>query len=91
MSGQETPISPGMQAHIDQLHRYLEDNRRDPQRFGIDPWISIQGLDQDAWRQRVEAWRGLGASHVAVDTMRAGYTSPQAHIDAIRSFRDVLD
>jgi hypothetical protein len=28
---------------------------------------------------------------VAVDTMRAGFTSPQAHIDVIRSFRDVLD
>ena len=39
---------------------------------------------------RVEAWRALGATHIAVDTMRAGFTSPQAHIDAIRSFRDVL-
>ena len=36
------------------------------------------------------AWRTLGASHVAVDTMRAGFTSPQAHIAAIRSFREVL-
>jgi len=25
-----------------------------------------------------------------VDTMRAGFASPQAHIDAIRSFREVL-
>jgi hypothetical protein len=38
----------------------------------------------------VEAWRGLGATHVAVDTMRAGFASPKAHIDAIRSFREVL-
>ena len=58
--------------------------------FGIDPWISIAGLDKDEWRRRVEAWRTLGASHVAVDTMRAGFTSPQAHIAAIRSFREVL-
>ena len=43
------------------------------------------------WRQRVEAWRDLGASHVAIDTMRAGFTTPQAHMDAIRAFRDVLD
>jgi len=25
-----------------------------------------------------------------VDTMRAGFTSPKAHMDAIRSFREVL-
>jgi hypothetical protein len=47
-------------------------------------------LDKDEWRRRVEAWRGLGASHLAVDTMRAGFATPRAHIDAIRSFREVL-
>jgi hypothetical protein len=26
-----------------------------------------------------------------VDTMRAGFTSPQAHIAAIRSFREILN
>jgi hypothetical protein len=51
----------------------------------------MKGLNQDEWHRRVEAWRALGASHVAVDTMGAGFTSPQAHIDAIRSFRDILD
>ena len=59
-------------------------------RIGIDPWISIQGLGKDEWRRRVEAWRALRAPHVAVDTMRAGFTSPKAHIDAIRSFREAL-
>ena len=79
-----------MKAYIDQLHGYLTAAGRDPRQFGIDPWISIQGLGKDEWRRRVEAWRALGASHVAVDTMRAGFTSPQAHIVAIRSFREVL-
>ena len=79
-----------MKIYVDQLHGYLEAAGRDPKQFGIDPWISIQGLGKDEWRRRVEAWRALGASHVAVDTMRAGFTSPKAHIDAIRSFREVL-
>jgi probable F420-dependent oxidoreductase len=85
------PPDDRVKVHINRLHEYLEEAGRDPKSFGIDPWISIAGLDKDEWRRRVEAWRGLGASHVAVDTMRAGFTSPQAHIDAIRSFRDVLD
>jgi probable F420-dependent oxidoreductase len=75
---------------LERLHGYLEDAGRDRTRFGIDPWISIQGLDRDEWHRRVEAWRDLGASHVAVDTMRAGFTSPQAHIEAVRHFREVL-
>jgi probable F420-dependent oxidoreductase len=80
-----------VRAYIEQLHGYLEEAGRDRQHFGIDPWISIQGLAKDEWQRRVEAWRALGASHLAVDTMRAGFTSPQAHIAAIRSFREVLN
>ncbi len=80
-----------VKAPINRLHEYLAAAGRDPQSFGIDPWISIQGLDQDEWHRRVGAWRDLGASHVGVDTMRAGFTSPQAHIEAIRSFRAVCD
>lgn len=80
-----------MRGHIERLHGYLRDAGRDPQRFGIDPWISILDLGQDVWRQRVEAWRALGATHVAIDTMRAGFRTPQEHMDAIRAFRDVLD
>jgi probable F420-dependent oxidoreductase len=75
---------------IEYLERSLEQAGRDRRTFGIDPWISIQGLQKDEWRQRVESWRQLGATHVAVDTMRAGFKSPQAHMDAIRAFRDIL-
>ena len=79
-----------MKGYVDQLTGYLATAGRDRKPFGIDPWISIAGLDKDEWRRRVEAWRGLGASHLAVDTMRAGFATPKAHIDAIRSFREVL-
>lgn len=80
-----------MKAALETLHGHLEAAGRDRSQFGIDPWISIQGLGKDEWRRRFESWRDLGATHIAVDTMRAGFTSPQAHIDAIRAFRDVLD
>jgi probable F420-dependent oxidoreductase len=79
-----------MKRMIEQLEKFLADAGRDRATFGIDPWVSIQGLQKDEWRQRVQAWRRLGATHIAVDTMRAGFTSPQHHIDAIRSFRQIL-
>lgn len=84
------PPDDRMKAYLDELRGHLTKAGRDATRFGIDPWISIQGLDKGEWHRRVEAWRALGASHVAVDTMRAGFTSPAAHIAAIRSFREVL-
>lgn len=84
------PPDDRVKASIEQLHGYLEEAGRDRKNFGIDPWISIKGLNKDEWYRRVEAWRALGASHVAVDTMGAGFTPPQAHIDAIRSFREIL-
>ena len=42
------------------------------------------------WRKGVEAWKHLNVTHIAVDTMRAGFATPQDHIDAIRSFREIL-
>jgi hypothetical protein len=75
---------------IDQLNGFLTEAGRDRNAFGIDPWVPIQGLSPDEWLKRVETWRQLGATHVAVDTMRAGFKSPQQHIEAIRTFRSIL-
>ena len=83
------PPDDRMKGYVDQLDGYLAAGR-DRSRFGIDPWISIQGLEKDEWRRSGEAWRALGATHLAVDTMRAGFKTPQAHMEAIRSFREVL-
>lgn len=75
---------------IEYLEKALAQAGRNRSTFGIDPWVSIQGLQKDEWQQRAEAWRQFGATHIAVDTMRAGFTSPQAHMDAIRAFREIL-
>jgi probable F420-dependent oxidoreductase len=79
-----------MKGYLDQLDGYLKAAGRDRTQFGVDPWISIAGIDPSEWRRRVEAWRALEATHLAVDTMRAGFKSPKEHIDAIRKFREVL-
>ncbi|HEX7215727.1 MAG TPA: LLM class F420-dependent oxidoreductase [Methylomirabilota bacterium] len=84
------PPDDRMKGYLDQLGRHLAAAGRDRTRFGIDPWISIAGLGRDEVRRRVEAWRALGATHLAIDTMRAGFTSPKAHIEAIRGFREVF-
>jgi probable F420-dependent oxidoreductase len=84
------PVDDSLKRHLDLLHQSMEEAGRDPGTFGIDPWISIKGLSGKDVARRAEAWRSLGATHLAVETMRAGFTSPQEHIEAIRSFREIL-
>jgi probable F420-dependent oxidoreductase len=79
-----------MKRLIEQLDKFLAQAGRDRNAFGIDPWIPITGIQKEEWRQRVEAWRQLGATHIAVDTMRARFASPEQHIEAIQAFREIL-
>jgi probable F420-dependent oxidoreductase len=75
---------------IERLHTYAREAGRDPAAIGIEARINVgQGKPED-WLQAVEAWKSLGATHLAINTMGAGLASPQAHIDAIRRFREVL-
>jgi hypothetical protein len=53
--------------------------------------ISIANRSQSEWQQLAESWRQLGATHLAVNTMRAGFSSPEQHIEAIRQFKAVVD
>jgi hypothetical protein len=44
----------------------------------------------DLWAQAAEAWQKLGATHLSVNTMRAGLRSPDELIKAIRQFKEAL-
>jgi probable F420-dependent oxidoreductase len=74
---------------VERLRRYAREAGRDPTAIGLEGRIAIAGSTPDRWRQEVERWRGLGATHVSVVTMRAGLTTPQAHLDAVRRFLEV--
>jgi hypothetical protein len=52
--------------------------------------VSIAGRTPDDWARAVAAWQELGATHLGVNTMNAGLPSPQAHIEAIRRFKEVV-
>ena len=58
--------------------------------IGVESWVSIRDSSEDDWKRTAEAWRELGATHLSVNTMNAGLESPQAHIEAIERFREVV-
>lgn len=59
---------------------------RDPQAIGIEgriPLASTSG-EHDV-RELARTWHSLGASHLAIDTMRCGFRSAEEHVEALKS------
>ncbi|MEX1103923.1 MAG: LLM class F420-dependent oxidoreductase, partial [Dehalococcoidia bacterium] len=75
-------------AVLDRVRGYVKEYGRDPSSFGIEGFTNI-GAPEESWRSRLDAWREAGATHVSVRTMNANLDSPQAHIDALRRYREV--
>ena len=85
------PPDDAGRATIERMHGYARAAGRDPAAVGIEGRISLAESGPDAWGRLAEAWRGLGATHLSVNTMRAGLATPDAHIDAIRQFREAMN
>lgn len=82
------PGDEGRQA-IARLTQYVGEAGRDPGSLGMEARINVSDGSPEAWLGRARSWEDLGATHVSVNTMRAGLGSPDAHIDAIRQFKEV--
>ncbi|HUZ00827.1 MAG TPA: LLM class F420-dependent oxidoreductase, partial [Thermomicrobiaceae bacterium] len=50
---------------------------------GMEARLSVGRTTPDEWRRQVEGWRGLGATHLSVNTMGMGLAAPRDHIAAI--------
>ena len=76
---------------LEKLRSYIREAGRDPSEVGIEPRLSVSQGDPDAWAEEASAWKELGATHLSVNTMGAGFSSPQDHIDAIEKFRQAVE
>jgi probable F420-dependent oxidoreductase len=75
---------------VGKIREYARAAGRDPAAVGFEARVSIAGTTPDEWARQVEGWRAIGATHLTVNTMKAGLPSPQAHIDAIRRFKEAV-
>ena len=84
--------SPGAEtaATIDELRRLTEDAGRTGDAVGIEARIAIEGRSLDDWVADANWWRDHGATHVSLHTMDGELASPEAHIGAIRDFKEAL-
>ena len=62
---------------------------RDPSTLGMEGQVSWRG-DLTEVLEQIEQWHKAGASHLAINTMRAGLASVEQHLDALRQIADAL-
>lgn len=75
---------------IERLRSYTREAGRDPATLGIEARLSARDGDLDEWVKQTQAWQELGASHISINTMGAGFKSPDEHIDAIRRYKAAI-
>jgi probable F420-dependent oxidoreductase len=82
------PPNDDGKASIERFRRYIRDAGRNPEDVGIEGRVTMARTPRDEWPSQIEAWRSAGATHVSFNTMGAGLSNPQDHIDALRQFRE---
>jgi probable F420-dependent oxidoreductase len=75
---------------LERLREMIVVAGRKPEDVGIEGRLGVANSTPDDWAKGVEAWRELGATHLSVNTMAAGFGSVREHIEALRRFKDVV-
>ncbi|MGH2451194.1 MAG: LLM class F420-dependent oxidoreductase [Candidatus Limnocylindria bacterium] len=76
-------------AQLARFREYVAEAGRDPKTYPIEGRIAASG-GPEQWKREIEAFRGMGLTHLELTTMRAKFRSPAEHHDALRRFRELL-
>ena len=75
---------------LEALRGYLAEAGRADGSFGVEARVEYGDGDPRVWESAVAAWRQAGATHISLNTMRAGLDGAAAHLAAIRRFAEAL-
>lgn len=75
---------------VERLHEYAEEAGRSPGELGLEPRLYYGGGDLDALVAEAAAWKDLGATHLSMNTMGVGLTTPDEHVAALRGFAGAM-
>ena len=85
-------MQPGddARATVERLKVFAEEAGRDAATIGMEPRINLGDGDPELWQEQARVGEQMGATHVSVNTMRAGLNAPQDHINAIQQFKEAI-
>lgn len=75
---------------LDKLDQYLAEAGRSRADFGIEARLPYGEGQPDAWEKLVRDWQDAGATHASLNTMGCGFSTPEAHLSALRAFAGAL-
>ena len=75
---------------VAQVHHYAKEAGRDPAALPLEGRVRIAGKSPADWVNNVQAWAGLGATHIIVETRGGGLVFPHQHLAALRQFQEVV-
>jgi probable F420-dependent oxidoreductase len=73
-----------MRATLDKLHQYTKEAGRET--IGIEARVNASDGNIDEQARLTEAWHSLGATHISINTMGAGFNSLSEHIQAVQNY-----
>jgi probable F420-dependent oxidoreductase len=71
---------------LEMLQRFIDEAGRDRKDVGLEARIPYESGDPHVWETLIHDWQAAGANYLSFNSMGAGFTSPLAHIDAIKEF-----
>lgn len=74
---------PELDDKLAAVRRAATDAGRDPADLGLEGRITVTDGDLDRVAREAAGWRAVGATHVTVNTMRAGHRDVDAHLSAL--------
>ena len=84
------PPNEQMRATLERLRDYARQAGRAPESVGIEARLNYAQTPEAEWAGFAEAWRGLGATHLSVNTMGAGLASLHDHVEALRRVKEAV-
>jgi probable F420-dependent oxidoreductase len=79
------------EADLAKLDEYLAENGRSRQDIGLESRVHYKDNTLDSLSKTMAEWEAVGATHISLNTMGAGLTTPEQHIAAIQEFAQLLD
>ncbi|MBZ0283646.1 MAG: LLM class F420-dependent oxidoreductase [Anaerolineae bacterium] len=76
-----------LRVEIEKVRGYVVEAGRDPATFGIDTRIHITRTAQDGWAKEATQLAAMGVTHAAVNTMGAGFTTLNQHLEVLAQFK----
>ena len=79
-----------MRATIERLRGYIREAGREPAAVGLEARMNAREGNLDEWVRQTKGWQELGATHISINTMGAGFKSINDHIDAISRYMEAV-